>query len=134
MGNDGVKTTFSDLASALANDYESIYLIKSEDDSYVEYSASGAEKELVIVSSGNDFYADTVINCRKMVWPEDQSLFLRSFKKENVIKALENGDSFGLRYRLNIDNKPIYFSLKSMMMSNGDIVIGIQNIDKVVRR
>ena len=109
MGNDGVKTTFSDLASALANDYESIYLIKSEDDSYVEYSASGAEKELVIVSSGNDFYADTVINCRKMVWPEDQSLFLRSFKKENVIKALENGDSFGLRYRLNIDNKPIYF-------------------------
>ena len=134
MGNDGVKTTFSDLASALANDYESIYLIKSEDDSYVEYSASGAEKELAIVSSGDDFYADTVINCRKMVWPEDQSFFLRSFKKENIIKALENGDSFCLRYRLNIDNKPIYFSLKSMMMSNGDIVIGVQNIDKVVRR
>ena len=134
MGNSEVKTTFSELASALANDYESIYLINSKDDSYVEYSASGEENELVVVSSGDDFYEDTIVNCRNMVWPEDQSLFLRTFKKENVISALENGDSFSLRYRLNIDNKPVYFSLKSMMMKDGDIVIGVQNIDNVVRR
>ena len=134
MGNSEVKTTFSELASALANDYESIYLINSKDDSYVEYSASGEENELVVVSSGDDFYEDTIVNCRIMVWPEDQSFFLRTFKKENVISALENGDSFGLRYRLNIDNKPVYFSLKSIMMKDGDIVIGVQNIDKVVRR
>ena len=99
MGNSEVKTTFSELASALANDYESIYLINSKDDSYVEYSASGEENELVVVSSGDDFYEDTIVNCRNMVWPEDQSLFLRTFKKENVISALENGDSFSLRYR-----------------------------------
>ena len=36
--------SFSDLANALANDYESIYVIDSCDDSYVEYSSEGTDK------------------------------------------------------------------------------------------
>ena len=134
MGNITNKKTFSELAWALANDYDTIYVINSDDDSYVEYSSEGTDKELYAVSSGDNFYSDTVENCRKLVWPEDQSLFLRTFKKENVIKALNDGKSFVLRYRLSINNKPEYFSLKSIRMYGGDIIIGVQNIDEVVRR
>ena len=36
MGDRTKKASFSELALALAGDYESIYVISSEDDSYVE--------------------------------------------------------------------------------------------------
>ena len=39
--------TFGELALALAGDYESIYVIDAEDDSYVEYLTQGDNKELL---------------------------------------------------------------------------------------
>ena len=38
--------TFVQLAMALADDYESVYVIDTDDDSYVEYAAAGEYKEL----------------------------------------------------------------------------------------
>ena len=128
------KTSFSDLALALANDYESIYVINSNDDSYVEYSSEGADKELVVRSSGANFYEDVPKNCRALVWPEDQGVFLRTFRKENVTEALNNGKSFDLRYRLVINNEPLYYYLKVIRMHGEDIIIGVQNVDKQTRR
>ena len=43
---DNENLTFARLALALANDYESVYYLNSETDHYVEYGASGDEKEL----------------------------------------------------------------------------------------
>ena len=127
------KISFSELALALANDYESIYVIDSEDDSYVEYSSEGAEKELIVRSSGEDFFADLEVNCREMVWPEDQNRFLRTLRKERLERMLGNNESFDLRYRLNIDGQPQYYYLKTIRMRSADVIIGVQNVDKRVR-
>lgn len=126
--------SFSELALALSNDYESIYVIESSDDSYVEYSAEGAEKELVVKSRGDNFYADTIVNCRKLVWPEDQDNFIKVLRKSRVEEALETGKSFGLNYRLFIDGKPLHYFLKAIKKNGEDIVIGIQNVDEQRRR
>lgn len=134
MADNKQKTSFSELALALADDYESIFVINASDDSYVEYSSAGADKELVIRSSGDNFYDDTVYNCRLMVWPEDQNLFLRTFRKEKVLDALKNGKSFALRYRLIIDNEPCYYFLKTIKSSGNEIIIGVQNVDEQTRR
>ena len=69
--------TYSEIALALANDYESVYVINAEDDSYVEYIAEGDNKKLVIKSSGVNFYEDTIRNCHEMVYVEDQDLVLK---------------------------------------------------------
>ena len=111
---DRKKSSFSELALALANDYESIYVIDSSNDSYVEYTAEGAEKELVIRSRGDNFYADTIINCRKLVWPEDQDNFIKTLRKNNIEEALKKGKSLGLNYRLFIDGKPQHYFLKAI--------------------
>ena len=73
------KITFDEIAKALSKDYESIYVIDSNDDSYVEYITEGEDKNLVIRSSGDDFYSDAIRNCRLFVYPDDQELFLNSF-------------------------------------------------------
>ena len=128
------KLSFSDLAHALANDYESIYVIDSSDDSYVEYSSEGDDKELVVRSSGANFYEDVPKNCRELVWPEDQGAFLRTFRKENMTEALKNGKSFDLRYRLVINNEPQYYYLKVIRSQGENIIIGVRNVDRQTRK
>ena len=128
------KTSFSDLALALADDYETIYVIDSKDDSYVEYASEGAGKELVIRSSGSNFYNTVGGECRRVVWPEDQGAFLRAFRKERVEEALKNGNCFDLRYRLIVDNKPQYYYLKTIRNNDGDVIIGVRNADEQTRR
>lgn len=119
--------TFVNLALALANDYTSLFVINT-DDSYVEFSPIGCKKELKVTDRGDDFYAAVPYNCRKLVYEEDQQYFLNTFKKENVMRALENGRSFSITYRLMIDGSPRYFFLKTIKSCNGAIIIGVQDI------
>ncbi|MBR6046288.1 MAG: GGDEF domain-containing protein [Ruminococcus sp.] len=128
--------TFERLAVALADDYETLYVINCEDDSYVEYGFNGQNKELEVRSAGADFYADTVTNCRRLVYPEDQEKFLDSFKKEKVFNVLNVGRSFLLGYRLVFPDGPKYYSLKVIRTKSTDksyIVVGVQNVDEAVR-
>ena len=126
--------TFVNLALALANDYKTLYVIDPENDSYVEYAPHGDAKELVPVSSGDDFYSDSIKNAREQVWPDDLEHFLKAFKKDAVISALKDGKSFSLNYRLNIDGEPRYYSLKTIRATDRSIVIGVQDIDTQKRR
>ena len=126
--------TFAELALALANDYECIYVIDSEDDSYVEYVTAGAQKELVKRDYGDNFYKAVLYNCRKQVYPEDQTYFLETFKKETVTEVLKNGKSFSLNYRLVIDGKPTHYFLKTIRGTDQKVVIGVQNVDAQRRR
>ena len=130
----GQPLSFARIALALANDYCQLFVIDSDDDSYIEYTTIGAEKELVQASSGANFYAAVPENAREQVWPEDQEYFLNAFQKDTVMKALENGRSFSLTYRLNIEGNPHYFSLKAIRASNHNIIIGVQDVDDRKRK
>lgn len=48
-----IKVSFTSLAIALASDYNSLYVVDTQDDSYVEYAPSGAQKDLVPISRGD---------------------------------------------------------------------------------
>lgn len=134
-GNDNNKKTitFSEIALALANDYDSIFVIDSEDDSYVEYLAEGDNKELVTRKSGDNFYTDVIRDAQDQVFPEDQERFIESFKKENVTAILRSGQSFTINYRLMIDGKPYHYFLKTIKGSDNKVIIGVQNVDIMVK-
>ena len=124
--------TFVRIALALAFDYETVYVINTEDDSYVEYRPSENGRGMVPVSEGADFYADTIKNCRKLVWKEDQADFLRAFCKENVLENLKDDGCFDVNYRLVIDGQPRYYFLKTVRGIGSDskyIIIGVRNED-----
>lgn len=126
--------SFASIALALANDYSRLFVIDSEDDSYVEYSPSGDEKELVQVNSGDDFFRDARRDCKKQVWAEDHEFFLDAFRKEAMVSALENGQSFSLTYRLDFGGTPRYFFMKAIRASDHNIIIGVQDVDAQKRR
>lgn len=130
----GEKLSFTSLAVALASDYLCVYVINTVDDSYVEYKTDGADEELIPISEGDDFYKDVTKNCPEQVWPEDQEYFLNTFKKEAVINALNEGKSFTLNYRLNIDGKPKYFFLKTIRAGENYILVAVRDVDIEKRR
>ncbi len=135
--NNKTDLSFVRAALALASDYETVYVIDNNDDSYAEYHMSNTEYELKFFSKGDDFYADTVKNCRILVYPDDQDRFLEHFKKEKLLRSLENGRSDSVNYRLVIEGKPVYYSLKAIRDKRGDsdfIFIGVQNVDVQMRR
>ena len=129
--------SFARLALSLANDYESVYLIDTADDSYVEYTADGADKTLVQRSAGADFYADVPKNVPVLIYPDDQADFLAALRKENILDAVRDGKSVSVNYRLLVDGKPLYYFLKMIRGAGEDdryIVIGVQNVDAQKRR
>ncbi|MBR5089860.1 MAG: GGDEF domain-containing protein [Ruminiclostridium sp.] len=135
--NDSESVTFARLALALANDYECVYYLNSKTNNYVEYGASGVDKKLRILSQGEDFFADTIVNCKKLVYEEDQDMFLRTFHKEKLLEAVNNGGSFTLDYRLVIKGVPRFYNLKTIRGTGSDddyIIIGVRNVDAQVRR
>lgn len=130
----GKPLSFAQIALALANDYSRLFVIDSDDDSYIEYTTAGADKELVQASAGEDFFKAVPRDAREQVWPEDQEYFLNAFQKDTMIRALENGRSFSLTYRLNIEGNPHYFSLKAIRASDHNTIIGVQDVDDRKRK
>lgn len=126
--------TFGEIALALAADYESIYVIDADDDSYVEYMTQGADNELIKRSAGENFYKDTIKNCRELVYKDDQDYFLESFKKENVTEILTSGKSFSLDYRLLVDGEPLFYYLKTIRGFGNKVIIGVRNVDEQKRK
>lgn len=129
--------TFARIALSLANDYESIYYIDMKDDSYIEYSASGNDKRLKIASRGDDFFADTIVNCKRLVFKDDQEKFLSNINKDNFDDAIKHNLPFTLGYRLVINGKPLYYQLKTTRGTGADdkyIIVGVKNVDAQVKR
>ncbi|MCR5817051.1 MAG: GGDEF domain-containing protein [Ruminococcus sp.] len=126
--------SFLQIALALADDYESIYVVDMNDNSYVEYSTSGKAKEMTVRSSGSDFFYDLIGNAKKLVYKEDQDKFISFFEKEKIAAALDEGGSSMLDYRLVLDGKPKYYALKAIRRGTHSMVIGVQNVDTQRRR
>lgn len=129
--------TFTWLATALAGDYKSIYLINTDNDSYTEYTSEGADNALSVRSSGSDFYGDTFANSKKIIYPADQEMVRQYFCKESLLQALAAHKSSSLTYRLMVDGVPRYHFLKVMCAFEQNakfIVLGIRDIDEDMRR
>ena len=129
--------TFSRLALSLANDYESIYYINANDDSYVEYGASDDGENLTVLSLGDDFFTDVTYNVPRLVYKDDRKAFLKAFTKENMISSLRGRNSFMLDYRLIKEGRPVYYQLKAIRGTGIDsdfLIVGVKNVDEQVRR
>lgn len=129
--------TFSRIALSLANDYESVYYVDMNDDSYIEYFASGSDKKLKIASKGDDFFGDSIVNCKRLVYEEDQERFLSKINKACFNEAIQQNLPFTLGYRLVFDGKPFYYQLKTTRGTGKDdkyMIVGVKNVDAQVRR
>ena len=122
---------------ALSGEFICIYTVDPVTDRYVEYSATTAYEGLGIPKAGEDFFGTSRERSSRVVYEDDRAKFMNIMTKENVKKAIDENGQFVLDYRLLIDGKPQYVSLRGAMIMENDgpqLVFGVINIDARVRR
>lgn len=131
----GGENSYDRIAYALSSGYESVFYVDTESHHYVEFSSDGKAEDLQIERSGTDFFADIQRNLPH-VWEEDRARVALSLQKEALLSQLIAWNPFSITYRLEMEGKSVYYSLKAVRVNTNDehhIVIGVSNVDAQIR-
>ena len=129
------RTTYADIAIALAADYYNIYVIDLDTDAYTEYASRIGGEELTVVRHGEDFFESARRDTMTRIYEDDQEPFLALFTKEHVLKDLDSQGVFTNIYRLTDTGKPMYVNMKiTRMRGNNRIILGISIIDPHIKQ
>lgn len=136
MDKENSPITFTQVAKALSSDYISLYYVNLKNDRFNVYKSDPLVGELAVEQSGENFFEKSRIEAMSLVYKDDRDMVLSSFTKENILRSIALRGAFTLAYRLNIDNKPTYVSLKAVRTKHDidHLVIGVNNIDAHMRR
>lgn len=124
----------------LSDDYDTLYYVNSNSGEYRMISRN-EEFNLKINSklvTGGNFFSDININLQKVIFPEDIKALEALTDRDNMEKAFGTGDTFIIEYRLIIDNVPVWYSLKSVKISdesaNAFYAVGVKRIEEEKKR
>ena len=128
------KEIYNQITSILAGQYDTLYYIDLESNTYVEISSTDEYKKLNVPATGNDFFAESRRSIRKFVHPDDQELVLKCHYKDVMLANLRHRNSFSVAYRLVVDNQVRHIRHTEIMPHDGKhLIVCIENIDDEVR-
>ncbi len=127
---------FNKIAEALLVDYSSVYYVNAVTNEYRWYSMDSQFKSLKIEPDGDNFFENVIRDSELVVYKEDIELVRNFLAKENLMKGVRGGEMKSIVYRLNVDGKPVYFTMRLIrgIVDNDDyFIIGVLNVnDKVL--
>ena len=133
INNDAV---LGKIAEALLVDYTSVYYVNAVTNEYRWYSVDPEFHSLGIGQEGTDFFVNLIRDADKVVYEEDKHIFMHDIQKERLLGEMKKGTMQSLVYRLVIDGRPVYHTLRLIrgLSSEDDyFILGVLNIDKQVR-
>ena len=129
--------TFGRVATALAGDYFSIYVVDLDTDHFVEYSATKEFDTLGVEKNGEDFFNLSRRNMSRLIYEDDRERFMGTFYREKVMSILERDKIFTMKYRLVFGDTPVWVSMKATLLEDNDgrhLIIGTNNIEAQMER
>ena len=129
--------TFGRVATALAGDYFSIYVVDLDTDHFVEYSATKEFDTLGVEKNGEDFFNVSRRNMLRLIYEDDRERFMGTFYREKVMSILERDKIFTMKYRLVFGDTPVWVSMKATLLEDKDgrhLIIGTNNIEAQMER
>lgn len=128
------KEVYNQIASSLAGQYDTLYYINLEDNTYSEISSTDEYKKLNVPATGNDFFAESRRSIGKYVHPEDRAKALAIHYKDVMLANLKNRNSYSMAYRLAVKGKVRHIRHTEIMARDGKhIIVCIENIDEEVQ-
>lgn len=126
---------FTHIAQTLARRYEDLYYINLMTGTYIEYHVDEETGLLTEKRSGDDFFLSAVREAEEMVHPEDRDFLLENLEQERLQETLERNKSLVMTYRLLLNEKPVYVSMKIARMEDDErfAILGITNVDEEMR-
>ena len=129
--------TFGRVATALAGDYFSIYVVDLDTDHFVEYSATKEFDTLGVEKNGEDFFNLSRRNMLRLIYEDDRERFMGTFYREKIMSILERDKIFTMKYRLVFGDTPVWVSMKATLLEDNDgrhLIIGTNNIEAQMER
>ncbi len=128
--------TYASIVNSLAGDYFSLYYVDVRTDEYIIYSSdktSGLADEKL---RGKDFFREGRKESFKILHKSDRAYFTENFTKENILNNLAEQGRFEMTYRVIMNGKPQYVSMKAMPMSEDKdhIIVGLSNVDAQMKQ
>ena len=130
------KTVYSRV-SALAQGFICIYTVDPATGHFKEYRASSNYADLGISTEGDDFFGASRENSERFIYDEDRVKFQTLLTRENVLEEIAKAGYFSMRYRMMMDGKPRYMSLRAVLVEEQEgplLIIGVNDIDAQIRR
>ena len=127
---------FLSIANALSSDFESIYYVDVLTNAYSEVPDKGAVFCLKNATDGADFFEDFKSFTQMAVCPEDRYRLTRAMRKQELLSALKEEETFSILFRLSDNGKPVEYSLKAVRMEDDEthLVIGVSNVAAQMQR
>ena len=128
------KEIYDQITESLAEQYDTLYYIDIETNTYLEISSTDEYKKLNVPATGNDFFAESRRSIRKYVHPEDQEKAISIHYKDVMLNNLKNRSSFALTWRLVVNGQVSHIRHTEIMARDGrHIIVCIKNIDAEVQ-
>ena len=128
---------FKKIAEALLVDYSSVYYVNAVTNEYYWYSVNPEFHSLSLEPVGDDFFKNIIRDCKKVIYEEDQHIFIEDIQKENLLNAMKKGGMQSIEYRLMINGVPVWHSLRMIRGLEEDsdyFILGVINIDEEYQR
>ncbi len=113
------KEIYDNIATRLAENYEAIYYINIETGAFQEFSKSEKYAAMQVPVAGRDFYEETRLNVERFVHPDDREFARNLYRKETMLKNLEEKKFYSYKYRLLINGKQRHFQFTMMHAPDG---------------
>ena len=131
MGKDTERQSIlGKIAEAFLGAFSSIYIVNTDTNEYQWYSINAEFNSLQIEKTGGDFFTAMARDARQVVYEEDQHIFTEDIKKETLTEGRERE----FIYRLMIDGKPLYHSMRLIKGGvHGEenyFILTVRNVDK----
>ncbi len=128
------KEIYDQIASSLAERYDTLYYIDLTTSTYHEISSTDEYKKLNVPATGNDFFSASRRSIRKYVHPEDQEKALSIHYKDVMLNNLKNRSSFSMSWRLVVNNQVRHIRHTEIMARDRNhIIVCIENIEAEVQ-
>ena len=128
------KEIFDQIASSLAEQFDTLYYIDLETNTYSEISSTDDYKKLNVPATGNDFFAESRRSIRKYVHPEDQEMALSLHYKDAMLDNLKGRSSFSVEYRLVVAGQVQHIRHMEIMARDGKhLIVCIRNINAEIQ-
>ena len=128
------REVYNHIAESLAGQYDTLYYIDLETNTYVEISSTDDYKKLNVPATGNDFFTESRRSIRKYVHPEDQEKALALHYKDAMLKNLKHRNSYSLSWRLVVNGEVKHIRHTEIMANDKKhIIVCIENIDDEVK-
>ncbi len=99
---------FYQIAIALAEHYDSMYYVRIEDGTFIEFVAPKLLARWEHPKDGKDFFDFARKGAEKVVHPDDLEKVLRLHTKENILAVLGKQRSYSIACRLILDGKIVH--------------------------